>query len=243
MTWANRLKLGLGLLLVVALAAVFTVIFTQRQSEVTSTSATIAADTYAVGTDYGGTVIVQNVNVGDPVAAGDVLFVVQSLSLLQDLQQNLVTFDTASYSVQPDGTMTFKATVPGIIADIDTKLGDFVQAGAELATINRADSLYVVGDYTLTPRDYERIEEGAPVDLILPNQTTLEGKVEEIAVRTADGQAQAEIKIASDYLVQGAYSGLVTPGTPVDAALHLRQDGVFAGVLDASADFLQQIGL
>ncbi|BDZ45797.1 HlyD family efflux transporter periplasmic adaptor subunit [Naasia aerilata] len=243
MTWANRLKLGAGLLLVVALVATLTVIFTHRQAEVASTSATIAADTYQVGTDYGGTVTMQNVSVGDEVVVGQFLFQVQSLSLLQDLQQGLVSFDTASYSVAEDGTMTFKATVAGTVATVDTKLGDFIQAGAKLATIDRADSLFVTGDYTLTPRDYERIDDGADVDLILPNQTTVPGRVEQVTVRTEDGQAQAQIKVSSDYLVQGAYNGLVTPGTPVDATLHLRQDGIFAGAIDASVGFLRQIGL
>lgn len=243
MTWISRIKLFLGSLAVVAIVAASTLLFTQRQSEVASTSATITADTYAVGTDYGGTVVAQNVTVGDTVAAGQELFTIQSLSLLQDLENNPIPFTTTAYSIGPDGLLIFRATVPGTVSEVGTKLGDFVQAGTDLAVIDRTDALYVMGDYLLTPRDYERIEDGAAVDIMLPNRTVLPGTVELIQVSTADGQAQAQIKVASDQLVYGSSNGLVSPGTPVTATLQLRDDGPLAGARDAAFDFLQQIGL
>ena len=42
MTWGNRIKMTVGILVVLALVAVFTVVFTQRQAQVISTSAAIA---------------------------------------------------------------------------------------------------------------------------------------------------------------------------------------------------------
>ncbi|HEY8590176.1 MAG TPA: HlyD family efflux transporter periplasmic adaptor subunit [Naasia sp.] len=243
MTWLSRIKLFLGSIAVFAIVTASTLLFTQRQSEVASASADITADSYAIGTDYGGTVVTQNVGVGDTVAAGQELFAIQSLSLLQDLRDQAISFDTAAYYVTPDGLMVFRATVAGTVSEVGTKLGDFVQAGTDLAVIDRTDALYVVGDYLLTPRDYERIEDGAEVDIMLPNRTILPGTVELIQVSTTDGQAQAQIKVTSDELVHGAANGLVSPGTPVTATLHLRDDGPLAGVRDAAFDFLQQIGL
>ncbi|WIB13747.1 hypothetical protein [Curtobacterium sp. MCPF17_052] len=38
-------------------------------------------------------------------------------------------------------------------------------------------------------------------------------------------------------------SGVTSPGTPVDATLHLRDDGRLSGVTDGFRDFLRQIGL
>lgn len=243
MTWFNRLKLLGGAVLVTVLVAAFTVVFTQRQGEAKSTSASIAAEEYAVGTDYGGTVTAQHVKLGDHVKKGEKLFEVQSLALLQDLKRNPVKLSTASYSVRKDGTMIFKSTVSGTVATMTAKLGDFVQSGSDLATIYKAHTLSVVSDYTLTPRDYQRIEQNGRVDLVLPNQTSLVGHVQQVSVRTTGGQAQAEIKVTSDQLVQGAYNGLVTPGTPVTAELHLRQDGLFAGPTDAALEFLRKVGL
>jgi multidrug resistance efflux pump len=243
MTWASRLKLFGGSLVVLLIVAASTVVFTQRQSQVVSTSAAIAAEEYAVGTDYSGTITKQYVTVGDTVAKGDKLFDLKSLSVKQDVSSQLLSYDSTSYSVRPDGTMTFRATVSGRVSKIDTKEGGFVTAGADLATIDRSGSLYVLGDYALTPRDYERIRQGAPVDLMLPNQTVIPGTVKQISVTTTNGTAQTEIHVASSGLAQGSYSGLVNPGTPVTATLHLRQDGVFAGAQDALLQFVQKIGL
>jgi multidrug resistance efflux pump len=243
MTWINRLKLFGGLVVVVALVGVFTLVFNQRQNEVQSTSASITADSYAVGTDYGGTVTKQYVQVGDHVRPGQKLFKVRSLSLLQELNRNPVSFNTATYSVQRDGTMTFKATVAGTVGTITTKQNDYVQPGDDLAVVYKADSLYAVADYVLTPRDYERLGKGAPVDLVLPNRTILHGSVQSIAVRTTNGQAHTEVKVTSGGLVQGADSGLITPGAPLDATVHLRQDGVLDSAQNATFDFIRRIGL
>ncbi len=243
MTFLNRLKLVGGLIAVVVLVGVFTLVFNQRQNEVQSTSASITADSYAVGTDYGGTVTEQYVQVGDRVQPGQKLFQVRSLSLLQELNRNPVSFDTATYSVRKDGTMTFKATVAGTVGKVTTKQNDYVQPGDDLAVVYKADSLYAVADYVLTPRDYERLEQGAAVDLVLPNRKALQGTVESVAVRTTNGQAQTELKVASSGLVQGADNGLITPGAPLSATVHLRQDGILNEAQNAGFDFLKRIGL
>ena len=87
MTWMNRLKMTAGMLVVLVLVAAFTMIFTQRQQQVNSTSAEIAAQEYSVGTDYSGTITRSYVENGDEVKEGDTLFEVQSLSLLQDISR------------------------------------------------------------------------------------------------------------------------------------------------------------
>jgi multidrug resistance efflux pump len=243
MTWMNRLKLTAGILVVLVLVAGSTMIFTQRQQQAISTSAEIAAQEYSVGSDYSGTITQSFVENGDTVEEGDTLFEVQSLSLLQDIDKGLVTYDTATYSVAADGLLTLKAAVDGTVADVTLKEGSFVQAGASLATIDKSDTLFVRADFVLTPRDYERIVPGAVVDLQLPNQTSVVGTVSEVTVETQDGSAETTLQVASDELVQGSFGGLVSPGTPVTAKLHLRDDGVLAGPTDAVQGFLRQIGI
>ena len=56
MTWTNRIRLLAGLLGVIALVAVLTVIFNQRQTQAQSQTGTISTDAYDVGAGYGGTV-------------------------------------------------------------------------------------------------------------------------------------------------------------------------------------------
>ena len=243
MTWANRLKLLLGLIVVVALVATFTLVFNQRQQRATSTSASIGAESYPVGTDYGGIVTRQYVKAGDTVEQGQKLFDVQSLRLQQDVAAGLVTATSAAYPVSRDGTATLVATVSGRISSIIVEQGAFAQAGAVLAHIDRAGTLYVTADFTLTARDYARISDGAAVQILLPNQRTLQGKVGRIEVQTVNGSAQSTIHVVSGQLVEGSDNGLVSPGTPVVATLHLRDDGILSGPSDALADLLRKIGL
>jgi multidrug resistance efflux pump len=242
-TWANRIKMTVGILVVLALVAVFTVIFTQRQAQVISTSAAIASQDFTVGTDYSGTVTSTDAEVGDVVAKGDTLFSLTSLTLQKDLADDVVVPDTDAYTVSPDGTITFLATVDGRLSQLDVREGGFVGSGTAVATIERAGTLFVTADYTLTPRDYERIQDGAVVDVMLPNQVVVEGNVDLVSVETKEGEAAATVRVVSRGLTEGSYNGLVSSGTPVEATMHLRDDGILAGPVDSVQGFLRQIGV
>ena len=243
MTWASRAKLFLGLIMVVIIVGILTIVFNQRQSQSVSSTAFIDAVHYPVGIDYGGTVISSDVKNGDHVTKGETLFTLQSSSLQADLQRGLLKPNTISYSVTEAGVITLTAAVTGTVTGVSTQAGSFVQAGQVLASIDKAGSLFVSAQYTLSPRDYSRIGTGASVDILLPNQTTVAGRVSSIDVTTVQGTAKTTIKIQSDRLIDGAYNDLVKPGTPVSASLTLRNDGIFAGVEDGATDFLRKIGL
>ncbi len=119
-----------------------------------------------------------------------------------------------------------------------------MQAGSELGTIHKADSLFVTSNFTVTPRDYGRIRNGAEVELRLPDDRTVTGRVKSVSVETnADGQAKTTVDVESRELSASPSSGITSPGTPVDATLHLQDDGELAGVTDMVRDFSRQIGL
>jgi multidrug resistance efflux pump len=246
MTWTNRLRLSAGILLVLVVVAACTLVFNQRRSAVTSASAAITAQEYAVGTDYGGTVTEEYVEEGDTVREGQELMQVQSLQLAQDIRKGVVGSDTttSAYEIAPAGLITFKAEVSGTVAKLDVKAGGYVQAGSELGTIHKARSLFVTSEFLVSPRDYGRITDGATVDLLLPNDRSLRGRVKNVSVVTdSDGQAKTTVSVESPELSASPSSGVTSPGTPVDATLHLRDDGRLAGVTDGFRDFLRQIGL
>lgn len=243
MTWANRLKLAGGILLVLAVVAACTVVFNQRQHRVLSTSATIVAETYPVGTDYGGIVTRQYVEVGDEVAAGQPLFDVRSLQLQRDIATGQMTDAVLAASVTQDGTSTIVATVDGTVRDVTVPQGGFAQAGSVLASVDRNASLFVEAEFLLSPRDYARIEQGSDVEVLLPNQSVLGGDVTGIEVQTEQGQAMSTLRITGSDLAAQAATGLFQAGTPVQVTLQLRDDGPLAGVGDALRDLLQKVGL
>jgi multidrug resistance efflux pump len=244
MTWINRLRLFGGVLGVLLIVAVLTLIFNQRQTKVASLDATVATDTYDVGAAYGGTVIKQYVNEGDVVAKGDELFTIQSVPLQQDLANGLKMQDTDAYDVDAKaGTLTYKATVAGQVSDLKAKLGNALGTGAPFASVSVVGSEYVEAKYLLSPRDYNRVSEGANVAILLPNNQTVTGTVSTIEVATENAQALTEVRVDSKELSNESLDTLTKTGTPVVATLQLRDDGPLAGVNDQVFDFLRQIGL
>ena len=243
MTWGNRFRLLAGSVAVLVLVAGLTLVFNQRQHTATSSTATIDAIDYPVGVMYSGTVTAVAVKNGESVTTGDTLVSVRSASLLHDLRLGLVTPTSLGYSVSKDGTIRFTSPVAGTVTGLVARVGAFVQAGSRLLTVARADSLFVTAKVVLTPADYGRLSHGAAVDLLLPNQRTIVGRVDEIAVTTVGAQAQAKLTVSSRALVDGSDNGLVQPGTPVTATVHLRDDGPLAGISDEGRALLRQIGL
>ncbi|GEB95660.1 hypothetical protein [Microbacterium lacticum] len=129
MSWASRLKLFLGVIVVLGVVAGCTLVFTQRQSAAQSATATIEAETLTVGAVYAGTVVDQLVQPGDTVAAGDPLLTVHSVQLSRDLEDDVITPAELDGVDTTAGTYQVVATVDGTVASIDTPVGDFVTAG------------------------------------------------------------------------------------------------------------------
>lgn len=241
MTWQNRLKLVVGVCVVLLIVSTATYFFTLRQGQAVSVSAHVEAETYDVGTDYPGIVTRSYVKTGDAVAPGDPLFVIDSLQLARDVATGALTI--RNNDVTPEGELTVRATVAGTVTALDVNEGAYVASGVPVATIERDEALSATAVFVLAPRDFGRIENNAVVDLILPNGRVAHGTVSSLSVQTIDGSAHVTVAIATDDLVDGADNGLVQDGMPLEARLHLRQDGVFAGMKDAADDLLRKLGV
>lgn len=241
MTWRNRFKLLFGVVVVLLIVGSATYVFTLRQGQAVSVSAHVEAQTYDVGADYAGVVIRRFVEPGDAVAAGDPLFVVDSLQVARDVSTGALT--VSNNDVTEDGELTVRASISGTVKTLDVNEGAYVAAGVPVATIERDQSLSATAVFVLAPRDFSRIEDNATVDLILPNGRVAQGTVSSLSVQTIDGDAHVTVKISTDELIAGADNGLVQDGTPLEARLHLRQDGVFAGMQDAADDLLRRLGI
>ena len=241
MTWTNRIKLFLGLVAVLLTVAAATVIFNQRQSQVLSTTAQIEAEHYDVGTDYGGLVIERYVDEGDTVTAGQRLYAIESPMLLRDIEQGMVPADLTS--VAPDGTLVVRASVDGTVASLGLDAGGYAGSGGVIATLDREGTVYVEAEFVLTPRDFGRVPVRATVDLRLPDGSVTGGTVTDFEVVTVDGDAHVTARIESPALAADTANGLVRPGTPLEATLHLTDDGPLAGAVDALGDLARKVGL
>jgi multidrug resistance efflux pump len=228
MSWRKRISLAIGLLFVLVLAAGLTMVVNYNSGKVDSKSASLSAEDYPVGTDYSGTVTAQYVHVGDHVDAGQPLFEVESATLQRDIAQKLVNKDNLTYQVKDDDTMVVTATNAGQVEQIQYAQGAFVPANSTIATVQEAGTMYVEADFLLSAKDYSKIPSGAIVDVVLPNNQKVSATVQQLQVRTEDGQARTTIRAYSDDLANG--TGLFAVGTPVQATLHLTNDGVVTDV-------------
>ena len=70
MTWTNRFRLWLSILLSLVLIFLLVMIFNQRQHTIQSSSATIIAPRVEVASNYGGIIVKSYVKVGQKVAVG-----------------------------------------------------------------------------------------------------------------------------------------------------------------------------
>jgi multidrug resistance efflux pump len=250
----SRLKLWAGIIVVLIVMSLLTILFNQRQHSVASVTATVDAPVTVVASGYGGVVIDQAVHLGDSVKAGQHLFTVSSASLLPDTTapttttttktKPLVDISNIAYDVNAaKGTISYKAVTDGYISELSGVNGTFLAGGVPLATIVADGQRTVLATYRLAPLDYGRIENGAQVELFLPNNKKLAGTVTGVSVKTDLGEALAEVTVKCDDLKDPSLGTLGRRGTPVVAVMSLRDDGILAGPTQMVLNFLTKVGL
>jgi multidrug resistance efflux pump len=278
MTWATRFKLVFGTIMVLVIVTAATYVYTEREAQAVAQTATIAAETLPVGTDYGGKIVRQFVNEGDQVVEGDVLFTIDSLQRQKDLEQKAKEAAEAAEKAAEEGTeegtdadaadtssastsdaksgddvaegdadasalWTVTASTTGTVSDIPVPQGGYVTGGGIVADIIPVGTLEVQAQFVLNPRDLERLETGAPVELQMPDRTLVYGTVGDVEVATEEGNARAYVTVVSPPIEQSDPAGLTAPGTPVVVTVDLRDDGPLAGMRDSASDFLHRIGI
>jgi multidrug resistance efflux pump len=241
MTWASRFRLLVGTILVFVLASLATYKLNENRGVAASDSAQIVAKTYDVGTPYAGLVVDQRVEAGDTVKKGQPLFVIDSTSLQYDIENGLAEPATPATRVDKQNRLVVLATDDGTVTKVDAERGTFVQSASELAVVQRAKSLYVQAEYTLTANEYARVAEDARATVELPNHQTITATVDKVNVETVAGEAQAVITLTGKGLKDGAQNGLVSAGTPVVAKLELRNDSLVTRATGTVKSFLEGI--
>jgi len=238
MTWASRFRLLVGTILVLVLAALATYQLNQKKGVAASDSAQILARTYDVGTPYAGLVVDQMVDVGDSVTKGQPLFVIDSSSLQYDLKNGFAKPQTEATQVDDQGRLVLLAAGDGTVTAISSERGTFVQSATELATVQRANTLYVQAEYTLTPNEYARVEDNATATVELPNHRTITAHVAKVKVETVAGDGRLSLEREApqgfDVLAVDAFSGdsipvhLITVQAVDEYLRHIKPGGVIA---------------
>jgi multidrug resistance efflux pump len=244
MTWTNRFRLWLSIVLSLVLIFLLVLVFNQRQHTIQSSSATIIAPRVQVASNYGGIIVKSYVKVGQKVKVGDPLFDVNSVSLQQDLANRVKVASTDALAIDATkGMLTYKATTGGTITEVNAQEGSYLGPTQPLATVTSDTGRVVEAQFILTPREYALIDKGAAVTLRLPDNSSITGVVDSALVATQQGQAVVTVRITSEDLNSRNLNLLATDGAPVSAVVRLRDEGVLAGPTDALRALLRKVGL
>ncbi|MDB5159975.1 MAG: Biotin/lipoyl attachment protein [Candidatus Saccharibacteria bacterium] len=241
MKFTSRVRFIFGILVVIFIVGALSMYLNGIMSVSQSSKAELAADSTTVGTDYPGLIVKQNIEEGDKVTKGQVLFEIQSTQLNDALTKGLITTSSLSFSV--DSTTNYiqlKANDAGVIEKIDYRAGSYVPAGAIVASVDTVGSLYVVAHFHLSPPDYARISKTNKVSLRLPDNSTQTATIFSVALVSngdiVDTVVKARISNAdiSDFRF--------SVGTPVEATLQLNQDNIFQGLFTSIQQLFKPLG-
>ena len=223
----TRLKYLIGMVLVVGAVAALTMSMNHRISTVHDVSATVRTDDYTVGAPYAGTVVERKVDVGDQVAEGDALFVVQSSDLARDVARDAVDPDKSPYDIRGAGKVVVRATSAGKVAEVKPIEGAYVAANSTLAQVQEQGTSYVQADFRLTPKQYAMMREADEVTVRLPDEQSVRAEIDRVVVQTAGESAATRLRVVSPALNN---RGLFASGTPVDVDVTLARDGLVESV-------------
>lgn len=241
MKFTSRMRFIFGILVVIFIVGLLATYLNSIMSVSQSSKAQLAADSTTIGTDYPGLVVKQNVEEGDKVTKGQILFEIQSTQLNDALTKGSVTASSLSFSVDPTTNyIQLKASDNGVIEKINYHAGSYAPSGSIIASVNMVGSLYVIAHFRLSPPDYARINKTNKIDLRLPDNSKQTAAIFSIALvsngDSVDTVVKARIKNAdiSDFRF--------SVGTPVEATLQLNQDNIFQGIFTSLQQLFKPLG-
>lgn len=241
MNFTSRIRFIIGILIVIFIVGALSMYLNGIMSVSQSTKAELAADSTTLGTDYPGLVVKQNVEEGDTIKKGEVLFEIQSAQLNDDLTKGVVSASSLPFSVDPaTNYIQLKANEDGVVEKIDYRAGSYVPNGGIVASIHTVSSLYVVAHFHLSPPDYARIDKSNKMILHFPDNSTQTATIFSVALVSNGDNV--------DTVVKGRLSNAdisdfrFSVGTPVQATLQLKQDNIFQGLFTYIQNLFKPLG-
>lgn len=241
MTFGSRLRLIIGIIFVVAIVAALAFYLTSIMSVAKSTKAELDAASISIGTDYPGLIVKQNVEEGDKVTKGQVLFEIQSTQLNEVLTNGTVLASSLPFTVDPKTNyIQLKASDDGVVDKINYRAGSYAPAGGIVASVYTVKSLYVTAHFRLSPPDYARIDKTSKIDLRMPDNTTKQATIFSISlVRNGDSvDTVVKARLKNTDITDFRFS----VGTPVEATMQLGKTTWYEGLITYITQLFKPLG-
>lgn len=231
MKTSGKLRLFIGITVVVLIVGLLTVFLNMSMSTSASIKAELDAQARSVGTDYAGLVVKQNVEEGQEVKENDVLFEIDSQQLKQSLANNSITAKSLTVTLNPKtNNVQLRANNSGVIDEIFFREGAYIPGSTVVATMYVVDSLFVKAHFKLSPNDYARIEKGTPLEVLFPDNTKKEATITTVNLESSEDKENVDTVITAKITDVDMSDFRFAVGTPVDATLHLKQNAWYQNV-------------
>lgn len=235
---SGKLRFLFGILFVVLLVVILTVILNVSMSTSNSVKATLEAQARAVGTDYPGLVVKQNIEEGDAVEEGEILFEIDSQVLKQSLSNGTVEASSLNVTLNPENNnIQLRAISSGVVDEILFREGAYIPGSAVVATVFVVDSLFVKAHFQLSPPDYARINEDKPIELVFPDNTKKKAEITSVSLERSEDDESVDTVIVAKISDTDMEDFRFSVGTPVNATLYLQQNEWYQNVYQ----FIQQL--
>jgi multidrug resistance efflux pump len=231
MKFFTRIRFLIGILFVLLIVGLLILYLNNALSTVHASRASLESDALTIGTDYGGLVVKQAINDGDPIKKGQTLFEITSSQLTANIANGSIKQASLPFSIDPKSNdIVIKAPGNGVVQKVNYLAGSFVPSGGILATVDTVGTSYIAGHFHLSPRDYARVKKGNVMDVTFPDNNHVTATVQSIALTTAGNRVDTVVKAR---LNGKSITDFQFPvGTPVEASLKLTKRAWYQDVTD-----------
>lgn len=233
MSIMSRLKLIMGVIVVLMLATGLFLYLDFSMSKKVARETYLQADSFTVGLDYSGIVERQFVDDGDIIKTGDQLFEVRSSTLQQAIEDDEIAEASLLYATTGDGTIMVTSAADGKVQKVDYRTGAFVPANSTIATVNNENALYAQASFALTSPDYARLSKQSKLEVVMPDNTMIEAQIYDITLDKSENGSEVLTTVRARIDAKKVNTEVFSIGTPLRSTLYLDTETWYSRLVEA----------
>lgn len=240
MNFKRRLKLFFGVFFVLLACGALTLYLNYSESRIGSNGASLKLNSYAVGTEYSGVIVKEDVSLNDTVTKGEPLLELKSDILSSELANGQVSASSLSYKVDPtNGALIFTAASSGVVTALNYTQGSFISAGSIIATVSNVSSAVLSANFYLSGPEYNQLSPATPAIIHFPGGKTVTAQIIGITQSSVAGKTVTAVKVALNNL--DANQTIYASSGPLSVDLVLNTNPLYSRVFHEANVLLKSV--
>jgi hypothetical protein len=240
MNFKARLKLFFGIVFILLLCGSLALYLNYSESRVGSNGASLKLNSIAVGTEYSGIIVKENVSLDETVRAGEPLFELRSDILSAQLASGQVKASSLNYKIDPaNGAIIFTAANSGIITALNYTQGSFVSAGATIATISDTSSALLTANFYLSSPEYNQLSPATPTIVHFPGGKKITAPISGITQFSQNGHTITTVSVVLHNL--DGNQAIYASSEPLTVDLQLNTNPLYSRLYHRADTFIHSL--